>query len=137
LFGDSHAFWLQDLPLDKQVTDQVLQNQFAGTCVMRMAPFREFGGYDIDSVPDGFPVGLEDFTLFVHFLRSGWRYTTSPEVLYFGRTSPDQNSRKLYGTDLYWPLVQKLCLKQGIELRLLQEGGYEIKYQQIRRNAAP
>lgn len=135
-FGDNHAFWLNDLSLDRQVADQVRQNQFSGTCVMRMALFREFGGYDVDSVPDGFPVGLEDFTLFVHFLRAGWRYTVAPEVLFFCRQRPDQNCRKLYGTDLFWPLVQKLCRKQGIELGFMPDGGLELRYQQIQRAIA-
>jgi len=136
-FGDRYGFWLQELPLDLQVRDQVGQNQFAGTCVMRLDPFREFGGYDVDSVPDGFPVGLEDFTLFLHFLRAGWRYTASPEVLLFCRQGPDQNSRKLYETELFWPLVLKLCRKQGIEARFMPEGGLELRYQQIHRNLAP
>lgn len=135
IFGDRHFFWLQALPMNLQVADQVGQNQFSGTCVMRMDPFREFGGYDVDSVPDGFPVGLEDFTLFVHFLRTGWRYTASPEVVFFCRQGPDQNSRKLYGTDLFWPLVQKLCRKQGIESRWTH-GGLELMYQQLDRSAA-
>lgn len=135
-FGDNHGFWLTDLPLDKQVADQVGQNQFSGTCVMRMAPFREFGGYDVDSVPDGFPVGLEDFTLFVHFLRTGWRYAVTREILFFCRQRPDQNCRKLYGTELFWPLVLKLCHKQGIETWITPEGRLELRYQQVQRKAA-
>lgn len=136
-FGDRHGFWLHDLRLDKQVVDQVGQNQFAGTCLMRMAPFREFGGYDEDSVPQGFPMGLEDFTLFIHFLRAGWRYTAAPEVLLFCRQRPDQHSRKLYESALFWPLVQKLCKKQGIELTFMEAGGISLKYQQVQRSLAP
>ncbi len=135
-FGDRFGFWLQDLRLDKQVVDQVGQNQFAGTCLMRMGPFREFGGYDIDSVPDGFPMGLEDFTLFLHFLRTGWRYTASPEVLLFCRQRPDQHSRKLYESTMFWPFLQKVCKKQGIDLGFLEAGGISLKYQQIQRSLA-
>jgi hypothetical protein len=136
-FGDRHGFWLHDLRLDKQVVDQVGQNQFAGTCLMRMVPFREFGGYDEDSVPQGFPMGLEDFTLFIHFLRAGWRYTAAPEILLFCRQRPDQHSRKLYESALFWPLVQKLCHKQGIELTFMDAGGISLKYQQVQRSLAP
>jgi len=135
-FGDNTGFWLTDLPPNKEVADQVTRNQFAGTCVMRLPLFREFGGYDVDSVPDGFAVGLEDFTLFVHFLRAGWRYTTSPEILLFCRQGSYQNSRKLYGSDLYWPLIQKLCLKQGIDCKFTQNG-IELVYQQVRRSPFP
>lgn len=137
MFGDNHSFWLTDLPLDKQVADQVGQNQFSGTCVMRMAPFREFGGYDVDSVPAGFPVGLEDFTLFVHFLRTGWRYTAAKEILFFCRQRPDQNCRKLYGTELFWPLVIKLCNKQGIETSITPDGRLALRYQHVPRKPSP
>jgi hypothetical protein len=132
-FGDRYGFWLHDLPLDLSVASQVGQNQFSGTCVMRMAQFREFGGYDVDSVPPGFPVGLEDMTLFIHFLRAGWRYTNAREVLFFARQRPDQNSRKLYGTDLYFPLLTQICRKQGIEVHITQTGQMELRYNQVVR----
>jgi hypothetical protein len=136
-FGDNHAFWLTDLPLDLQVADQVGQNQFSGTCVMRLQLFLEFGGYDIDVVPEGFPAGLEDFALFVHFLRTGWRYTVTKEILFFCRQRAEQQSRKLYGTGLYWPLVLKLCQKQGIETIITPEGRLELRYQQVQRTIGP
>ena len=135
--GDNNAFWLSDLSTDKQVADQVGQNQFSGTCVMRLAPFLDFGGYDLDSVPEGAPMGLEDFTLFVHFLRTGWRYTVSREILFFCRQRPDQNSRKLYGTERFWPLVLKLCQKQGIETNITPDGRLELRYQQVQRTIGP
>lgn len=135
-FGDSYGFWLHDLPLDLQVIHQVRQNRFSGTCVMRMAQFREFGGYDVDSVPPGFPVGLEDMTLFIHFLRSGWRYTNAREVLFFARQRPDQNSRKLYGTTAYFPLLTAICNKQGIEVEVKEDGTLVLRYNQVTRNPA-
>ena len=130
LFGDTCTFWLHDLPLDKQLKDQVGQNQFAGTCVMRMAPFREYGGYDLDAVPEGFPVGLEDFNMFMHFLRNGWRYTSAGEILLFARQNPTQNNRRLYGTPIYSPLLLKICRKQGIDCRFRADGSFELSYEQ-------
>lgn len=135
IFGDRFAFWLSDMPLNLQVADQIGQNQFAGTCVMRMNLFHEFGGYDGELVSPGFPGGLEDFALFVHFLRTGWRYTASPEVLLFCRARPEQLSRRFYGTELFWPLIQKMCQKQGIECSFTPSG-IELKYQQIQRSIA-
>ena len=116
-------------------------NQYAGTCVMRMQPFLEFGGYDKDVVPDGFPCGLEDFNLFVHFLRNGYTTKVIPEVLLFARQRPEQNNRRLYGTPLYSKMVHKVCEKNGIKVVMHdpEKPGdpmrYTLEYEQHTREA--
>ena len=141
-FGDTLGLWLPgDGRTDIAVQDQVGQNQYAGTCVMRMAPFLEFGGYDKDVVPEGFPCGLEDFNLFVHFLRNGYTTKVIPEVLLFARQRPEQNNRRLYGTPLYSKMVHKVCEKNGIKVVMHdpEKPGdpmrYTLEYEQHTREA--
>ena len=141
-FGDTLGLWLPgDGRTDISVQDQIGQNQYAGTCVMRMAPFLEFGGYDKDVVPEGFPCGLEDFNLFVHFLRNGYTTKVIPEVLLFARQRPEQNNRRLYGTPLYSKMVHKVCEKNGIKVVMHdpEKPGdpmrYTLEYEQHTREA--
>lgn len=136
-FGDQIGLWLPGNGKEVTVKDQLLQNQYAGTCVMRMAQFLDFGGYDKEVVPDTFPCGLEDFNLFVHFLRNGWRCQVVPEVLLFARQRPEQNNRRLYGTPLYSKMVHKVCERNGIQMiqhAPAEPGGqdtYDFVYEQM------
>ena len=121
-FGSVGGLW--NPQPGKCLGDQMGQNQFAGTCVMRMRQFREFGGYDLDSVPEGHPTGLEDYTLFAWFLKKGWNYGVVPEVLLFARQHGEQNNKRIYGTQKFVELHTVIRKKVGVTM--VDANGHEI-----------
>jgi glycosyltransferase involved in cell wall biosynthesis len=142
LFGDRNGLWTPGVKKNADgdsltgictVQDQLMQNQFAGTCVMRMKPFLEFGGYDKDVCPEGFPCGFEDTKLFVQFLKAGWQSDTIPEPLLFSRQRPECNNRKLYGSEHHMPMMKKLMDKCGISYEVKGEELVVTGWEQVRR----
>lgn len=113
-FGSKNFYW--QIEEGKNIMDQICQNQFAGTCLMRRDVFDALSGYDAGMCPPGHWVGLEDFDLFVGFLRWGWQYRVVPEPLLFARQNAEQASAMLYGGPKYYELIEKIALKHGQEI---------------------
>ncbi len=123
MFGQKVGYWA--IAEGQRSADQISQNQFAGTCVIRRDLFDALGGYDASMSPPGHWVGLEDFDLFVGMLRWGWGYKVAPMPLLLSRTGEFQASSQLYGTPKYLDVLELVCRKHGHTL-VRSPGGFRF-----------
>ena len=93
-------------------SNMVINNCLVNAALFRKKDFEETGGYDT-----AFNAGIEDYDLWVNFMfRHNKKVYRVPEILFYYRAKPSNNSRNVQGANKYHEL-RKLMKRKYPEMR--------------------